>query len=73
MGTCDILQFVVYTATGKHKYGEIKASVHEVAYSLLALSSRVRLKECKQLQVKQDKNVTDLWEIRQQYLINTIF
>lgn len=34
-----MLQFVVYTATGKHKYGEIKASVHEAAYSLLVLSS----------------------------------
>lgn len=47
MGTCIILQFVMYTETGKQKYDEIKASVHEVAYSLLVLSSRVRLKGCK--------------------------
>lgn len=58
MGTWDILEFVVYTETGKRKYGEIKASVHEVAYSLLGLSSKVRLKGCKWLQ--QVKNVTEL-------------
>lgn len=31
MGTWAILQFVVYIETGKHKDGEIKASVHEAA------------------------------------------
>lgn len=46
MGTWDI-EFVAYAETGKQKYGEIKASVHEVAYSLLVLSSRVKLKGCK--------------------------
>lgn len=70
MGTFDILQFVVYTVTGKQKYGEIKASVHEAAYSPLVFSSRVRLKGCK---LQQDKNVTDLCKISHQHLINTIF
>lgn len=31
MGTQDILLLVVYTEIEKHRYGETKASLHEIA------------------------------------------